>query len=136
MKFTTRGRYGIRAIAYIAENSGKGPVPLSQIASNLQLSENYLEQLLRLLKKDGILVSERGAQGGYNISRSPKNIFLKDIIKSLEGMSFSSVCTDMSNKCEVLDCPTRKVALKLDNAIADAIDNYSLYDIMEKDDLK
>lgn len=136
MKFTTRGRYGIRAIAYIAENSDKGPVPLSKIASNLQLSENYLEQLLRLLKKDGLLISERGAQGGYYISRSPKKIYLGDIINSLEGKSFSSICTDKSNKCEILDCPTRKVALKLDNAISDVIDNYSLYDIMEKDDLK
>ena len=60
MKLSTRGRYGLRAICYIAENQDKGFIPVSEISENLNLSENYLEQLVRMLKKDGLIKSSRG----------------------------------------------------------------------------
>ena len=51
MKLSTRGRYGLRALCYIAEHATEQPVPLSTISEELELSENYLEQLVRLLRK-------------------------------------------------------------------------------------
>lgn len=51
MKLSTRSRYGLRAVCYLAENEDKGYIPVSEISEKLNLSENYLEQLVRLLKK-------------------------------------------------------------------------------------
>lgn len=67
MKLSTRSKYGLRAICYLAENEDKGYISVSEISTNLNLSENYLEQLIRLLKKENIVKSARGPKGGYKL---------------------------------------------------------------------
>ena len=128
MNLTTRGRYGIRAISYIGENATNKPVPLSQIAEDLNLSDKYLEQLLRLLKRDGIITSQRGAHGGYYLNRPSNTISLREIINSLEGESFDFGCVDPS--CNVVSCPTKGLSIKLEKAISSVIDNYTLDDLI------
>lgn len=130
MKLTTRGRYGIRAIVYIGEHENEKPIPLSQIAKDLELSENYLEQLLRLLKSDGIIASQRGSQGGYFLNRPSSEITLRDLLNSLEGDSYISECVDDSN-CKVEKCPTKDIANKIEEAVAKVIDNYTLDDLIK-----
>ncbi|HBC95535.1 MAG TPA: Rrf2 family transcriptional regulator, partial [Clostridium sp.] len=68
MKLSTRGRYGLKAMYQLATHYGKGPIPLKQIADEENLSESYLEQLVSQLRKEGLLKSVRGAQGGYMLA--------------------------------------------------------------------
>ena len=65
MKLSTKGRYGLRAMIDLARYSEDEPVSISSIASRQAISERYLEQLVALLKKAGLVSSIRGAQGGY-----------------------------------------------------------------------
>ena len=65
MKISTKGRYGLRALIDIAQYSEIEPVSISSISARQDISERYLEQLMALLKKAGLIKSIRGAGGGY-----------------------------------------------------------------------
>lgn len=130
MKLSTRGRYGLRAICYIAENENKGYVPVSEISENLNLSENYLEQLVRMLRKDDLIISSRGPKGGYKISKPLKEISIGQILRSLEGDLTMSECVsgkvDCNKKCDAYD-----VFTKLDSLINEAVDSITLDNIVK-----
>ena len=130
MKLSTRGRYGLRAICYIAENQDKGFISVSEISENLNLSENYLEQLVRMLKKDGLIRSSRGPKGGYKINNDLNNITIGQILRSLEGDMTTSECVsgkvNCDEKCDVYDLFT-----KLDFLINQAIDSITLENIVK-----
>lgn len=130
MKLSTRGRYGLRAICYIAENQEKGFIPVSEISENLNLSENYLEQLVRMLKKDGLIKSSRGPKGGYKINSDLENITIGQVLRSLEGDMTISDCVSgkviCDDKCDAYDLFT-----KLDYLINQAIDSITLDNIVK-----
>ncbi|MBZ2387406.1 Rrf2 family transcriptional regulator [Anaerococcus murdochii] len=130
MKLSTRGRYGLRAICYIAENQDKGFIPVSEISENLNLSENYLEQLVRMLKKDGLIKSSRGPKGGYKINSDLENITIGQVLRSLEGDMTTSDCVSgkviCDDKCDAYDLFT-----KLDYLINQAIDSITLDNIVK-----
>lgn len=132
MKLTTRSRYGLRAITYIAKHSGGTPVPLSKIANELQLSDHYLEQLLRLLKKDGIIESVRGTQGGYLLAKPMKDITVTELLQSLEGPLWLSDCVQAGD-CPngMTNCATRMIISKLSEAIRQASLQITLADMIE-----
>ena len=69
----------------LARYSGKEPVTIGSIAARQNISERYLEQIVALLKKNGLVKSIRGASGGYVLSREMKDISVGDILRALEG---------------------------------------------------
>jgi len=85
MKFSTRSEYGLRALVILAANHGEGPLPLRTVAQREELSEHYLEQLFRDLKKANLLISMRGVHGGYLLAKPPQAMNLREIITALEG---------------------------------------------------
>lgn len=85
MLISTKGRYGVMIMVYLAENYNNGHKPLKEIASSQDLSEKYLEQIINPLTKAGMLTSYRGAQGGYALSKPPTEIAVGDILRILEG---------------------------------------------------
>ena len=84
MKLSTRGRYGIHAMYDLALNCNLGPQPIKAIAERQTIPEAYLEQLFAQLKRDRLVNSVRGAQGGYTLSRPPEEITVGDVLRSLE----------------------------------------------------
>ncbi len=80
-----KGRYGLRAMVDIASNSAQGAVCISSIAERQNLSESYLEQLMSLLRKAGVIESVRGAGGGYRLTRPPEKISVGAVLRALEG---------------------------------------------------
>lgn len=130
MKLSTRGRYGLRAICYIAENQDKGFIPVSEISENLNLSENYLEQLVRMLKKDGLIRSSRGPKGGYKINNDLNNITIGQILRSLEGDMTTSECVSGKVNCDE-KCDAYNLFTKLDFLINQAIDSITLENIVK-----
>lgn len=71
MKLSTRARYGLKAMVDLAERYGGGMVSTSALAALQGISDAYLEQLIAALRRAGLVVSVRGAQGGYALSRPP-----------------------------------------------------------------
>ncbi len=133
LKLTTRSRYGLRVMVYIALHQGNHePVPLSEISSSLMLSESYLEQLLRLLKHDGMIKSTRGVKGGYFLSRPAEEITVHEMLSSLEGKFWLSDCAVVGD-CPggFNNCPTRMILRRMNQAIYDSIDGLTLADMAE-----
>jgi Rrf2 family protein len=80
MMISTKGRYGLRAMVDLGVYSEKEPVSISSIAERQQISDSYLEQLFGKLKKAGLVLSIRGAQGGYQLARKPEEISVGDVV--------------------------------------------------------
>lgn len=85
MKLTTRGRYGLRAMIDLAVHDSEGAVSAQSIAERQDLSERYLEQLIRAMKKAGLVESIRGAGGGFRLARPAGQISVGDVLRALEG---------------------------------------------------
>jgi len=131
---STKGRYGVKAAFDLALRFGEGPVPLKNIAERQNISDPYLEQIIAVLRKDGLVSSVRGAQGGYFLSKDPKRITVGDIIRSLEGPLAPSECVldDQDNECIRADyCVTRIIWEKIKESIDDVINSISLQDMVD-----
>ncbi len=85
MRFSTKGEYGIRALFDLAQHYGSGLIQSHDIAERQDISENYLNQLLIILRKAGLITSVRGPQGGHQLARPPQAISLLDAFLVLEG---------------------------------------------------
>ncbi len=98
---STKSIYGLAAMFELAQNYGKSHMQIKEIATNLGIPQNYLEQLLATLRKSGLVESIRGAGGGYKLSKEPSEICCCDIIETLEGQIWH------------IDNPLKNEALKL-----------------------
>ena len=85
MKISTKGRYGLRALIDLAINMDLENVTIKTISERQNISERYLEQIFSLLRKGGIIVGRKGAQGGYSLSKKPNEYTVLEILKILEG---------------------------------------------------
>lgn len=85
MRISSKGDYGLRAIFDMAQRYGKGPVQSEDIALRQGIPVNYLNQLLILMRRAGLIESIRGPQGGHLLARKPEAITLLEIITVLEG---------------------------------------------------
>lgn len=129
MKLSTRGRYGLRAMVYLAQNDGQGPVSLSAISLDEDISLHYLEQLMRKLRIDGLVTSTRGARGGYSLAKPAKELSVGDILRSLEGDLSFTECLE-HGCCEKGDaCSTRMLWDRIDQGILTIINNTTLQEL-------
>lgn len=133
MKLSTRGRYALMAMYQLAMEFSDTPISLKYIAEKQGLSENYLEQLFSNLRKDGIINSVRGAQGGYILSRNPKDITVGQVLRSVEGSLAPADCVEHEVDCSKDgDCPTRLVLQKMKDSIDSVVDSITLQDMVEE----
>lgn len=96
MRLSSRGRYGVRAVSELVAAYGDGPVTVRTIARRQGISSSYLEQLLSLLRKGGIVRSVRGRRGGYLLAAPPEQISLGEVLAALEGPVSLTECVDSS----------------------------------------
>ena len=135
MKLSTKGRYGLRAIVDLAANSQSGAVCISSIAQRQNLSESYLEQLMAMLKKAGLVTSSRGAYGGYRLGRPAEEISVGDILRVLEGGLEAAVCPGIENDgtCHGSDvCVAKNVWKRINDSITNAVDTLMLGELIEE----
>lgn len=135
MKLSTRGRYGLLAMVDLAVAYGEGPLPLREIAENRGLSENYLEQLIAVLKKEGLVESVRGAYGGYLLSRSPEEITVEEIISALEGpiAPVDCVAEEDPEYCSKEDeCVTRFIWARLRDSMKQVLSSITLDELRQQ----
>ena len=85
MKISAKGRYGLAAMTCLAQNFASGsPITIISISEKLGISKIYLEQVFSLLKRAQLVNSIKGSQGGYQLSREPREISAYDILSSIE----------------------------------------------------
>ena len=85
MKVSLRATYGIIAAVDLALHHAEQPVCAKLIAKRQAIPARFLEQVLHAMKKAGVVISQRGAQGGYVLSRKPSELSVADILDALEG---------------------------------------------------
>jgi Rrf2 family protein len=132
MILSTKGRYGLKAIFELALNYGSGPVPLKKVSNKYDISESYLEQLFTKLKKRGYIGTARGPQGGYYLARSPEEITVGMVLRTLEGDMAPSECINKDICSRESVCATRVIWEKIEKSINDVIDNITLADMQEE----
>ncbi|MBQ4089184.1 MAG: Rrf2 family transcriptional regulator [Clostridia bacterium] len=133
MKLSTRGRYGIHAMYELAVNYGGSPVSIKSVAEKQNIPEAYLEQLIAILRKDELVVSIRGAQGGYRLARSPEEITVGDVLRSLEGGLKLIDCLEEEETCgKSCACPSRIVWKKLSDGLNAIVDSITLKDMIDE----
>ncbi|MDD3213943.1 MAG: Rrf2 family transcriptional regulator [Eubacteriales bacterium] len=133
MKLSTRGKYGLYAMYYLAEHQGEGPQSLQNIAS-VGIPKQYLEQLLGNLRRAGLVGSVRGAQGGYKIAKAPEKITILDVIDAMEGPLELSECMSNESTCDrSCQCPVRRVWRTLTDSINRELAGITLGDMLATD---
>ena len=126
---TTRSRYGLRLLVELAERGSNGPVDLGSVAKSQDIPEMYLSKLVTPLKAAGILRSERGSKGGYELARRPDEIDLLSVVEALEGQSSLIECTADPSICSRSgDCRTLPVWSGLDMVIKNYLRGVNLAD--------
>ena len=133
MKLSTKGRYGLRALIDLAQNGGEQPVSITSISTRQDISERYLEQLMSMLKKAGIVRSVRGAQGGYTLTRRPDEYTVGMILRLTEGSLSPVACVgEDAVACTKMEtCATKELWRRLNDAINGVVDHITLADLVE-----
>ena len=134
MRLSTKSTYGLRAMVDIALKDEDGPTSIADIAAKEGISVAYLEQLLNRLRRQGLVKSVRGPGGGYVLSRRPRAITVKDVVRTLEGGISPVYCiTDnraLKNICDKSrHCVTKIVWAKLAKAIDSCLESTTLEDL-------
>jgi Rrf2 family protein len=133
MKISTRARYGMRAMLDIASNSDGGLVLLRDVASRQDISKRYLEHMMTQLREAGLVISTRGASGGYRLARDPADIRLDEIFEALEGEIAPVDCVKDSSGCDrAEDCATRRLWCEIAQAMRSVLAGQTLADLLAR----
>lgn len=135
MKLSTKGRYGLRALIDLAVYSGQEAVSIQSIAKRQNISDRYLEQLMGKLRRAGLVVSIRGAGGGYRLARPASEISVGEVLRALEGNLDAVTCpgTEEGPGCEDADlCVTRYVWKRINDSITQAVDTIMIEQLVEE----
>ena len=139
MKISTRVRYGLKALVYIAEKSREDKlVRIKEIADDQNISVQYLEQILFKLKNENIIEGKRGPNGGYRLAKNPEEITLHELYKILDEEEKVIDCNESKeNKanCNGQSCGTTCIWNKLDNAMTKILEKTTLNDFIKNQDM-
>ncbi len=132
MKITTRLRYGVRLMLELALYYDKGIQVLRDLAEKEGISEKYLGQIVSILRNDGLVVSDRGAQGGYRLAKPPNEITILKIFHALEGpINIVENVNNSSGYNRIPICVTRQIWVKLRDGINSILDSITLEDLVK-----
>lgn len=134
MKISTKGRYAVRVMLDLALNNTGNCIKVKDIAARQGISEKYLEQIIAALSRAGYVNSVRGAQGGYRLSKQPKDYTVGMILRVTEGSLAPVACLDAgAEACERCDtCETLAVWRELAKAIDNVVDSVTIADLAEQ----
>ena len=135
MMISTKGRYALRVMIDIAEHQHDGYIPLKEIAARQEISEKYLEAIVKSLVKERYLQGLRGKSGGYRLTRAPEEYTVGSILRLTEGGLAPVACLDRNKSgCpRAGKCQTLPMWEKLDSLINGYLDSVSLVDLIHPD---
>ena len=134
MKISTKGRYALRMLYDLAIHQDEGYISLKDIAERQNISKKYLEQIVPLLNRSGILKTNRGNRGGYLLAQKPETLSVGDILRATEGSLAPVSCLEFDpNECpRAGECSTLFVWEGLYKAVSDYLNSISLQDVIDR----
>lgn len=135
MLVSTKGRYALRVMIDLAEHQTDGFIPLKIIAERQEISEKYLENIIKLLVKARLLTGVRGKGGGYKLAKAPEQYTVGSILRVTEESMAPVACLDPgADACpRAAECRTLNMWRGLDKLISDYFENITLADLMHSD---
>ena len=134
MMISTRGRYALRVMIDLAEHIDEGYIPLQTIAKRQGISEKYLESIMAVLSKAGLLDAVRGKGGGYRLSKPAKEYTAFEVLSLTEGTLAPVTCLERGQQCEnAVNCRTLPLWQGLDQVIAAYLCSYTLADLTREE---
>lgn len=133
MIVSTKGRYALRVLIDLAEHHSEHYIPLRDVAERQDISEKYLENILKTLVQHGLLSGLRGKGGGYRLTREPSQYTVSDILLLTEGSLAPVACLDPCTKpcTHSAECRIYKMWEGLDTLIKDYFDHITLADLLD-----
>jgi Rrf2 family transcriptional regulator, cysteine metabolism repressor len=137
LHISTRGEYGVRVMIDLARHFESGLRSLTEISEDEGLPVQYLEQLIKRLRDKELVASVRGAHGGYQLTRTPADIRMSEVLQALEGSLETYSCPSDKDAqgitCDwghsINDCTTRMLWAKLRTAIFQTLDSITLAEL-------
>lgn len=128
---STKGRYALMIMAYLAEHHDDGAVPIKDVADKKGMGTKYLEIIVSSLNKAGMLTSVRGKNGGYILNRSPEEYTLLEILTVAEGSVIPVSCVEEGFCDNAPNCKINKMWCELNGLITDYLSTKTLADIIK-----
>lgn len=124
--------YGTLVLAHLASSPGS-LASAGQVASQTRIAQPTVSKLLKSLARAGLVVSERGAQGGYQLARAPELISAADIIDALEGPVAITECSSADGACDLeAFCRVGRAWQKINSSIREALQHVTLTDLQTR----
>lgn len=136
MLISTKGRYALRVMIDLAEHQSEGFVPLKVIAERQEISEKYLESIIKLLVKARLLTGLRGKGGGYKLTKAPEQYTVGAILRLTEESLAPVACLEPgADACSrAAECRTLALWKGLDKVITDYLDSVTVADLTHSSD--
>lgn len=135
MMVSTKGRYALRVLIDMAQHQTTGYLPLKEVAARQDISEKYLESIVKELVKARILEGLRGKGGGYRLTCTPDQITVGDIIRLMEGSLAPVACLEKDSPpcARSAQCPTLSLWQGLNDLVNGYLDKFTIADLLRQD---
>lgn len=137
MKLSSVEEYGLRCMLQLAKHHGESPVTIRMISESEGLSTAYVGKLMFLLQKAQLVHATRGVQGGYVLSKAPRELTLEEVFKCLDPQEFDDVCERFTGQEELCvhasACAIKQVLGGLNEEIHKYLRKFSLADLIPQD---
>ena len=134
MIVSTKGRYALRVMVYLAQHGEEDYIPLKEIAETEGISQKYLESIMTTLSKAGFVDAVHGKGGGYRLNRSPEGYTVGGILKLTEGSLATVSCTSQGPAAcsRSTCCQTLPMWERLDKMVDDFFEGITLADLLRE----
>lgn len=135
MRLSTKGEYASRAMLELAARYGQGPVPIKIIALSQAIPQQFLEQILLLLKRSGYVKSKKGPDGGYYLSRPPEEITVAEVIRVMDGPLAPINCVSVieHEPCPLEEhCGLRLLWKEVRDMVAEHLEKTTFADVLKR----
>ena len=135
MLISTKGRYALRVMIDLAEHQAEGFIPLKVIAQRQEISEKYLESIIKQMVKAKLVSGLRGKGGGYRLTKAPEQYTVGSILRITEDSMAPVACLEPGSEAcpRAAECRTLSLWRGLDKVINDYLDDFTLADLMHSD---
>ena len=132
MMISTRGRYALRILVELAEHRSDAYITLRELAERQEISEKYLESIVKLLVRAGILEGLRGKGGGYRLGRRPEEIGVLDVLRLTEGTLAPVACLEEGGRpcARAPHCRTLPLWKGLNDVVTAYLGGFTVRDLM------
>jgi Rrf2 family transcriptional regulator, iron-sulfur cluster assembly transcription factor len=133
MRLTRGADYGLRGMIHLAQLPKGGVALVQEVAEQENVPESYLAKIFQDLSRSGLMVSHRGAKGGFSLARDPAQITLKQMIEAIEGPIFLLPCLDPRERCEKEQgCALYEAVAQAQHLLLDQLDRTSLQSLADR----